>query len=614
MRTETVRTTPGTSERRLKIVFFAPHSAIWVHAFPEALVAEALAQHGHEIVYVTCGQTFDDMCVPMSALRIPHTATSREKAVACDTCDRNKNLLQRSFGFRGYDLASLLTPDDVRAADEMVSSLTKDNLLDASFQGIEFGRAALSTFLLVNKRKELRFDDKQWAMYKTEAKNTLLSLMGALRTFEREKPDRLFLYSPGYSVNLVWARLAEKEGVAQYYVQGGNNLSDRLRRLIFVKGLYWQGINIREWPRFRDLPCEHTTVRYVVDHFIELFQGASVFAYSIGRQRSSQDLRRQLGVRSNQKLLLATMSSYDELFAGEITGQIPVLNRGAFPNQLEWLTSLIDFLQGRPDLFLVIRIHPREFPNRRDTVKSEHAEELERLLENLPDNVRVNWPADNLSLYDLAEEVDVCLNAWSNAGKEMGFLGIPVVLYSTQTIFYAPDLNYAADTAEEYFAQVDLALRDGWRFDNIRRACRWYAFDDLYSRVDLSESFTYREHAAPPRLSRAWSAVIRRLRPGGDQRRDIRKRAPKLRMAQMVSEVVENAYESLFDVLGPGDFSSASAEDEVRALRAELGRLVRAMYGPNLDGKGGKLKQNLLANANGVLTGAFSKRNEEPST
>ena len=48
-----------------KILFFAPHTAIWVFAFPEALVAEALAEHGHDIVHVGCGEIYRRFCVPM---------------------------------------------------------------------------------------------------------------------------------------------------------------------------------------------------------------------------------------------------------------------------------------------------------------------------------------------------------------------------------------------------------------------------------------------------------------------------------------------------------------------------------------------------------------------
>jgi UDP:flavonoid glycosyltransferase YjiC (YdhE family) len=63
----------------MKILFFSPHTAIWVHAFPEALVAEALQQGGHEIVYVTCGRQLQRYCVAMSAHQVPPAAADRDK-------------------------------------------------------------------------------------------------------------------------------------------------------------------------------------------------------------------------------------------------------------------------------------------------------------------------------------------------------------------------------------------------------------------------------------------------------------------------------------------------------------------------------------------------------
>ena len=52
------------------------------------------------------------------------------------------------------------------------------------------------------------------------------------------------------------------------------------------------------------------------------------------------------------------------------------------------------------------------------------------VLTGLPGNVRVNWPTDGVSLFDLANVTDVFANGWSSAGKEMAWLGLPVVLYS----------------------------------------------------------------------------------------------------------------------------------------------------------------------------------------
>ncbi|MDX2252298.1 MAG: hypothetical protein NW202_08430 [Nitrospira sp.] len=578
----------------MKVAFFAPHSAVWVHAFPEALVAEALTQGGHEVLYLTCGRVFHRHCVAMSAVGYAFDVASNLKERACQSCDLNKSIVRREFGFKGFDIASVLSLEDQARADGLLAALTPENFLKAQFHEIEYGRAALSSFLLVYKKVTLQFSAREWQILLVEIRHALLSLMAAVKVFDSEKPDRLVLYSPGYSVNLVWAKLAQRLGIPQYYIQGANNLSDRLQKLIFARGLFWQGLTIKQWDRFKALPCSAPAARYVTEHFLELFRGRSLLTYSLGRMGDGVDVRARFGVRPDQKFMVATMSSYDELFAGEITGQMPSLDRGAFPTQIEWIRSLVEFVKSRDDLFLLIRVHPREFPNRREGLKSEHAVQLEEQFSRLPPNARVNWPSDGVSLYDLAEEMDVCLNAWSNAGKEMTFLGIPVVLYSTQTIFYHPAINYAADTTAEYFRLIDTALTDGWRFENTKVAFRWYALDDLYSRIDISESFPFYELRHPPKPVRAILRLIRFFYPGFQQVRDCRKRVPSLRMAPLVTKVIESGSNSLLDILGPQDFSSTTAEQEDQAIRAELLRFAQSLYGPEFERPGGKLKRNVL--------------------
>lgn len=578
----------------MKVAFFAPHSAVWIHAFPEALIAEALMQEGHEILYLTCGRVFHRHCVAMSAVGYTFDAAPDLKERACQLCDLNKSIVRREFGFKGFDIASVLSTEDYARAEGFLAALTPENFLKAQFCEIEYGRAALSSFLLVYKKTKLQFSEKEWQILLTEIRHTLLSLMAAVRAFDSEKPDRLVLYSPGYSVNLVWARLAQCLGIPQYYIQGANNLSDRLQKLIFARGLFWQGLTIKQWDRFKALPCSPSAARYVTEHFLELFRGRSLFTYSLGRTGDGVDVRARFGVRPDQKFMVATMSSYDELFAGEITGQMPALDRGAFHTQIDWIRSLVEFVKTRDDLFLLIRVHPREFPNRRDSVKSDHAVQLEEQFSHLPRNAKVNWPSDGVSLYDLAEEMDLCLNAWSNAGKEMTFLGIPVVLYSTQTIFYHPAINYAADTVDDYFRLIDTALVDGWRFDNSKAAFRWYALDDLYSRIDLSESFPFHEHRHPPKPVRALLRLVRFVYPRFRQMRDCRKRAPRLRMASLVTRVIESGGDSLLDILGPDDFPATTVEQEDRAIRAEMFRFAQSLYGPAFERPGGKLKRNFL--------------------
>src|SRR6185312_8113250 len=149
----------------MKILFFAPHSELWVHAFPEALVAESLAQHGHEIVYVTCGRQFSELCIPMSAHGLGHSSPAPAKNKVCDNCDRSADLITRRFGFRRRRIADCISATDKLAIESIVSKATPDNFLDIRAHGVEVGRLALYEMLLNHKKQNLKLSDTEWVEY-----------------------------------------------------------------------------------------------------------------------------------------------------------------------------------------------------------------------------------------------------------------------------------------------------------------------------------------------------------------------------------------------------------------------------------------------------------------
>ena len=63
----------------MKIIYFAPYSAIWVHSVPEALTAQSLQDKGHEVVYVTCDGLFDAGCMSMSIYGISSHSDIKER-------------------------------------------------------------------------------------------------------------------------------------------------------------------------------------------------------------------------------------------------------------------------------------------------------------------------------------------------------------------------------------------------------------------------------------------------------------------------------------------------------------------------------------------------------
>lgn len=563
----------------MKILFFSPHTALWVHAFPEALVAEALKQNGHDVVYIGCGRTFSRGCVCMSANRVGADSDETERLAVCNTCTRYTNILRGQFGLAGYDLDSVLSPGDLEEAERIVESVTPKTFLQLTLDGIEVGRAALSTFLLTYKRINLDFTDDEWRIFRIELGNTVRSFLACQKVLDRESPDRVILYSSGYSVNLVWCLLAERRDIPFYYMNAGANLTDRLQKVVIARGHSLQRRLLQYWDRYRNVRCAPPTLAYLTDHFLELLRGRHKFIYSAPRSEKSVDLRGFFGIAPDQRVLVATMSSYDELFAAQITKLFPDDLPVLFPSQIDWIQALVGFMKDRPDLFLVVRIHPREFPNKRDSVKSEHAHALERTLADLPGNVKVNWPDDQVSLYDLADITDVFLNSWSTAGKEMSMLGIPVVHYSSDLIFYPADFNYLGETRDSYFAQIEKALAEGWSAERIRRTYRWMAVEDAYSRLDISDSYREKESAYRPLPRRVIDRVRRQLWPDFKQFDDCRHRAPRMACAPTLERIVREGCDSVMEVVDPEKLPKVSDEEETRALKAQVGRIVQAMYG-----------------------------------
>ena len=177
--------------------------------------------------------------------------------------------------------------------------------------------------MLTHKRINLDFSEDEWRIFRIELGNTVRSFLACRKILDRERPDRVILYSSGYSVNLVWCHLAERRGIRFYYMNAGANLSDRLQKLVIARGHSLQRRLLQYWDRYRNIQCAPRTMAYLTDHFLELLRARHKFIYSMPRSERPVDLRGYFGVAPHQRVLVATMSSYDELFAAQVTKLFP---------------------------------------------------------------------------------------------------------------------------------------------------------------------------------------------------------------------------------------------------------------------------------------------------
>lgn len=472
------------------------HSGVWAHSFPEDLILRSLARNGNEIISLRCTGELETHCVVLSALGYGTEVTNDKRLRACQKCNQRRRLLQFRTPFFEYRLSDFLDEQIEDTINDYVTSLKPNSWLKQTYLGVEIGRMASYEVILEHKLNSLNLSETLLNKVRHNARSAARVAVVVDRLITRHQPDALVVYNALYSANRVACLVAVGRGVRAWALHAGLNLKHRYSQMYLYPHNTIPGFSYMNpaWLRVKDQPARAESLLKVADHFLQQVEAKNRFVYSSGAGRhTANDIRSALGIRPSAKVLVATLSSEDEMMAARTVGLAPpVRHNPTFNSGDDWLEHLISFVRDNSRLHLVIRVHPREFPNKRETKLSESAERLKRQLVNLPTNVTVNWPDDGISLYDLAQVMDVCANYTSSSGIEMMLLGIPVVTPRTSFMAaYDPEISYFVGHRDVYNAQLCSALDHGYSVENTRNAFRWLAHILVDSAVDISDGFAY---------------------------------------------------------------------------------------------------------------------------
>lgn len=578
----------------MKVIYFAPYSAIWLHSVPEALTAQSLQDKGHEVIYVTCGGLFEAGCMSMTIYGINSNSNEKSRKEICKICMQRKESISKNYNLTGYSLENFIYPEDRAYVEGIISNLT---FLDFEYQleEIRLGRAALYYVILAHKKTNLNFSREIWQEYLIELKHTIYSFLAAKRIFEKEKPDSMVVYNTSYPTNNAFRLAAHKLKIVPYFIHAGSNLKHRVSTLQFGKDNYSQiiGTLIAEWPRFKHIPSTQKNIQHIVDHFYTLSNGNSPFVFSKCSNYNLEKLNNFFKIKNNQKVCVAVLSSSDEYYAQFVFENFlpPRLKKIPFENQEAWCSALIAYFKLHPELILIIRVHPRIMENHRDNVRSEYTSTLETLFSTLPENVKVNWPKDKISLYDLANIADIFLNSWSSVGKEICLLGIPVLTYGHAWLLYPFDLNYIGESTEDYFEKLHIALKNGWDLEISRKAFRWYILEQVHALLDLSESFSFNENTEISYLNRIVNKIKRMLNSEYLFENSLRSKKLNASTSLKIETILLQKLNTPLSLFEPKNYTPNDLALETIYIKKALKKMITNIGGYN-SFKYGKLRKN----------------------
>lgn len=156
--------------------------------------------------------------------------------------------------------------------------------------------------------------------------------------------------------------------------------------------------------------------------------------------QGGQKMRSELGLDERPVVLLAT----------NVLGDSLTLGRQVFSRTMaEWISRTVQYFVGRPDVQLVIRVHPGEVLTRGQSM----VDVVRQVLPRLPEHIHLIKPKDKVNTYDLVEVADLGLVYTTTVGMEMAMVGLPV-LVAGRTHYRGRGFTFDPDSWVAYFKML----------------------------------------------------------------------------------------------------------------------------------------------------------------
>ncbi|MBE0699598.1 MAG: hypothetical protein IH586_21955, partial [Anaerolineaceae bacterium] len=163
------------------------------------------------------------------------------------------------------------------------------------------------------------------------------------------------------------------------------------------------------------------------------------------------------------------------LLATNVLGDSLTLGRQVFSQSMaEWISRTVQYFAGRPDVQLIVRVHPGEVL----THGLSMVDVVKQVLPRLPEHIRLIGPKDKVNTYDLIEVTDLGLVYTTTVGLEMAMCGLPVIV-TGQTHYRGRGFTFDPDSWVTYFKLMGqiLAKASSFRMTRMQVESAWeYAY------------------------------------------------------------------------------------------------------------------------------------------
>jgi hypothetical protein len=450
-------------------VLMASAIGSYAHAITlESALAAALTLRGAEVHALLCDGTMT-ACAECEASLYPKIERFAQHGPGrdlCRDCFWPAERVYRQLGIRVHTYSDWLTPDDRADARRVAASLPMAQIEAFTLDGLAIGEHAYAGALRFFATGSLDDEPQGEAVLRRYLESALLTAYATRRLLRGIQFASTVVT---HGIYVPWGILCEVSRQEQVHVSTWN-VAYRKRRFIFSHDDTYHHTLLTEprehWEELQlSAAQEQELTHYLSSRREGLFDW---IVFHRPSHRDPQEIATEIGIDPGRPVIgLLTNVSWDAQL------HYPA---NAFPSMFEWLVQTCEYFATRPDLQLLIRVHPAEisgFPPSRQPI----LRELRTRIPRLAPNIIVVPPESGISTYALMSLCNAAVIYGTKMGVELSSVGLPVIVAGEAWI-RNKGITYDASSPEEYFrllaqlpfegrlgaAQLARARRYGYHF------------------------------------------------------------------------------------------------------------------------------------------------------
>jgi len=406
----------------------------------DSLLAVALTLRGAEVHLLLCDETLP--ACTLSGIR--HYGENERfvkngpTTLTCKECFRPGQEMFRPLGLTTHRFSEFLTPNEFSQAGRLSREIPKQELGNCQLDGVSVGEHAWAGALRFYMAGYLDKEPHGEAVLRHYLNAALLTAYATRRLLKTHKFDCACQVHGIYVPHGVILDVAREVNV---------------RRVTWSRTYRNQSFTFSHDDTYHRTMLSEPTEDWENMHWTPELE-AEIMEYLKSRESGTRDwITYQKNSHANVAALAAELGvDFSKPCIGMLTnvmGDAQVLHASnAFPDMLDWAFHTIAEFAARPDLQLIIRVHPAEIRGT-DISRQPIINEINQRFPKLPSNVFLVPPENPISTYALMRQCDSVIIYATKTGVELTSLGIPVIVAGDSWI-RNKGLTLDASSAEEY--------------------------------------------------------------------------------------------------------------------------------------------------------------------